>query len=130
MERRFFRFRFARIHQMLWLSARGFDDWYLNFALMGVPPPPPAFSATPGQGEGGVRVCAFLFSPKQNLSWPALRQAMTMGWVEAVRTALQTQQNRRFSATATVRAQFENWEFCTGGPLRCQANCPECRKIV
>jgi hypothetical protein len=42
----------------------------------------------------------------------------------------QTQKNRRFSATATVRAQFENWEKCTGVPSRCQANYPECRKII
>jgi hypothetical protein len=34
----------------------------------------------------------------------------------------QTQKNRQLSRAAMVWAQFESWEICTGGPLRCQGN--------
>jgi hypothetical protein len=33
-------------------------------------------------------------------------------------------------ATVGLWAQFESWEFCTPPALRCQANCPEGRRII
>jgi hypothetical protein len=62
---------FGAFHQMLWLFARGFDDWYLNCELMGVPPP--CLSRHAVRAMAALEFVHFYFSPKINPVIPGER---------------------------------------------------------
>jgi len=53
---------FGARHQMLRLNAGGFDGWYLNCQLMGVPPPPSTFDATASSFMRARRMAAHLLA--------------------------------------------------------------------